>query len=357
MLSAGYIRNPQVRVEVNQYKSQFVYVIGEVRAPGKITMTGTTMTLLEALALAGSPTSSASNEVIVVHPNRPNAGNAQPGTDVEGARITVNRKDLELGKAGQDIVLQDGDIINVPSAQHFYITGMVRNPGTFVLDPGMSIQQAIALAGGLNERADRRIKISRSVGGSSPESRWKTRSNPAIRSRLADGFRLQRPTQRSWNTQKIFCVLRAGAIVVTPCNARDGIQRPAGRRRVKSRRHSCEPSTRRAFVGASSTRGIRRPVDWPGPIVEVLPFHLPLRGLANTVPPRPAVLQTRPLALQIALASPVRSVSRGFGARLTFNPAIVHPTDRARLGPGAFISFATADPPWSGISRLPRPGG
>ena len=109
MLAAGYIRNPQVRVEVNQYKSQFVYVIGEVR---------------------------------------------------------VNRKDLELGKAGQDVVLQDGDIINVPSAQHFYITGMVRNPGTFVLDPGMSIQQAIALAGGLNERGSyRRIKISRIVSG------------------------------------------------------------------------------------------------------------------------------------------------------------------------------------------------
>jgi polysaccharide export outer membrane protein len=166
MLASGYIRNPQVRVEVNQYKSQFVYVIGEVRAPGKITMTGTTMTLLEALALAGSPTSSASNEVIVVHPNRPNSATATPGTDVEGARITVNRKDLELGKAGQDVVLQDGDIINVPSAQHFYITGMVRNPGTFVLDPGMSIQQAIALAGGLNERgSDRRIKISRLVNG------------------------------------------------------------------------------------------------------------------------------------------------------------------------------------------------
>ena len=166
MLAAGYIRNPQVRAEVNQYKSQFVYVIGEVRAPGKIAMTGTTMTLLEALALAGSPTPGASNEVIVVHPNRPNAATAPTGTDVEGARITVNRKDLELGKAGQDVVLQDGDIINVPSAQHFYITGMVRNPGTHVLDPGMTIQQAIALAGGLNERgSDRRIKISRLVNG------------------------------------------------------------------------------------------------------------------------------------------------------------------------------------------------
>jgi polysaccharide export outer membrane protein len=166
LLAAGFLRNPQVRVEINQYKSQFVYVIGEVRAPGKITMTGTTMTLLEALALAGSPTANASNEVIVVHPTRPTAPGEQPGTEAEGARISINRKELELGKAGQDVVLQDGDIINVPSAQHFYITGMVRNPGTFVLDPGITVQQAIALAGGLNERgSDRRIKVSRLVGG------------------------------------------------------------------------------------------------------------------------------------------------------------------------------------------------
>src|SRR5437773_1126150 len=170
MLAAGYIRNPQVRVEVNQYKSQFVYVIGEVRAPGKITMTGTTMTLLEALALAGSPTSSASNEVIVVHPKRPNTGAPPTGADIEGARITVNRKDLELGKAGQDVVLQDGDIINVPSAQHFYITGMVRNPGTYMLDPGITVQQAIGVAGGLNDRgSDRRLKINRLVNGKLPE--------------------------------------------------------------------------------------------------------------------------------------------------------------------------------------------
>jgi polysaccharide export outer membrane protein len=166
MLAAGYIKNPQVRVEVNQYKSQFVYVIGEVRAPGKIPMTGTTMTLLEALALAGSPTQNASNDIIVVHPNRPDLGATVPGTDIEGVRLTVNRKELELGRAGRDVALQDGDIINVPSAQHFYITGMVRNPGTFVLDPGISVQQALALAGGLTDRgSDRRIKASRLVNG------------------------------------------------------------------------------------------------------------------------------------------------------------------------------------------------
>lgn len=168
MLAAGFLRNPQVRIEINQYKSQFVYVIGEVRAPGKIPMTGTAMTLIEVLALAGSPTPNASDEVVVVHPSRPSE-TGEPG-DAEGTRITVNRRDLELGRAGRDIVLQDGDIINVTPAQHFYITGMVRNPGTFVLDPGMTVQQAIAIAGGLTDRgSDRRIKVNRVVKGRSVE--------------------------------------------------------------------------------------------------------------------------------------------------------------------------------------------
>jgi len=48
LLSAGFIRNPQVRVEIGEFKSQSVLVSGEVRQPGKITMTGS-MTLLEAL--------------------------------------------------------------------------------------------------------------------------------------------------------------------------------------------------------------------------------------------------------------------------------------------------------------------
>src|ERR1700693_1758754 len=69
LLSAGYIKNPQVRVEIGEFKSQSVLVSGEVRAPGKITMTGT-MTLLEALAAAGSATSAASSELTIAHPKR-----------------------------------------------------------------------------------------------------------------------------------------------------------------------------------------------------------------------------------------------------------------------------------------------
>lgn len=155
LLRSGYLRNPQIRVEIDQFRSQSVMVIGEVRQAGKIPMTGATMTLLEALVAAGSPTAQASNEIIVRH-------RAAGGREAE--EIRVNRKELELGKS--DVTLRDGDIINVPSAQRFYMDGYVRNPGTYVLDPGMTVQQAIALAGGLTERgSDRGISATRLVKG------------------------------------------------------------------------------------------------------------------------------------------------------------------------------------------------
>src|SRR6185436_3066319 len=158
LLRAGYIRNPQVRIEVDQFKARSVLVTGEVRTPGKVTLPGTTMSLLEALALAGSPTVNASNEVIVIHPPKPGEQAPEP--------ITINRRDLELGKAGRDITLQDGDYINVPVAKRFYISGFVKNPGSYVLDTGTTVSQAIILAGGLSERGtDRRIKVGRVVNG------------------------------------------------------------------------------------------------------------------------------------------------------------------------------------------------
>ena len=158
LLRAGFIRNPQVRIEVDQFKARSVLVTGEVRTPGKVTLPGTTMSLLEALALAGSPTVNASNDVIVIHPPKPGEQAPEP--------ITISRRDLELGKAGRDITLQDGDYINVPVAKRFYISGFVKNPGSYVLDTGTTVSQAIILAGGLSERGtDRRIKVGRVVNG------------------------------------------------------------------------------------------------------------------------------------------------------------------------------------------------
>ncbi len=160
MLKKDFLKNPQVRIEVDQFKARSVLMTGEVRVQGKVTLPGTSMSLLEALALAGSATQNASNEVLIMHPPKPGEKNPEP--------ISVNRKDLELGKVGRDITLQDGDIVNIPVAKRFYISGFVKNPGSFVLDTGMTVGQAIILAGGLADRgSDRRIKIGRVMNGKS----------------------------------------------------------------------------------------------------------------------------------------------------------------------------------------------
>jgi polysaccharide biosynthesis/export protein len=157
-LQNGWIKNPQVLVGVDQFKARSVIVSGAVRSPGKVTLAGLTISLLEALTLAGSATAAASNQVIVAHAPKPGE---KPGTPV-----VVDRRDLELGRAGMDVVLQDGDIINVPEAKKFWVSGQVKNQGQYVLDTATTVAQALILAGGLTERgSDRRITIKRSVGG------------------------------------------------------------------------------------------------------------------------------------------------------------------------------------------------
>ena len=66
-LADGYLRNPQVSVSIEQYKSQRIFVMGEVRAPGAYQLTGE-MTIIEAIARAGSTTPQAADEVMIVRP-------------------------------------------------------------------------------------------------------------------------------------------------------------------------------------------------------------------------------------------------------------------------------------------------
>ncbi len=165
MLANDYIKSPQVRVDVAEYKSQSIIVSGEVRSPAEIRVTGS-MTLLRALAQAGSPLSSASSELTIARQKKGSTGAA---TAENAEVIKVNWRDLQTGQAN-DVTLQDGDVIYVPKAQTFYIEGYVRNGGTLILEPGMTVEQAIAMAGGITERGTNRgIKATRLVNGKTVE--------------------------------------------------------------------------------------------------------------------------------------------------------------------------------------------
>lgn len=159
----GWVRRPEVAVEVEQFRSRTLFIMGEVRTPGKYPLQGD-MTLLEVLALAGSVTSEASADVRILRPRDQKVdGPAKPDDSVEVLR--VNLDDMNSGKMSANIVLQDGDTVYVPTAERFYVSGHVRTPGSFKFVRGLNVQQAIAVAGGLTERGSSRgIRVRRLVG-------------------------------------------------------------------------------------------------------------------------------------------------------------------------------------------------
>jgi polysaccharide export outer membrane protein len=161
-LGDGYLRNPQISVEVADYRSQSVFVTGEVRSPNKYRLPGNS-TLLDVLTLAGSVTANAGNWVQITH--------AREGTNVLGPvasaeyDVRINLKDLQTGKA-QNITVRDGDTIFVPKAERVWVVGQVRNSGGIVYEEGMTVFEAIAAAGGITEKgSNSRIEIIRIENG------------------------------------------------------------------------------------------------------------------------------------------------------------------------------------------------
>lgn len=173
-LADGYFRNPQVTVAIEQYRSQRVFVMGEVRQPGPVPLTGG-MTLIEALARAGSTTSTASGEVAIVRASQgdvrgPVLPDQNNGSDVFRASL----KELEGGALSQNLELHDGDTVFVPRAETIYVFGQVRTPGAYGVQANMTVLQALSLAGGVTEHgAAGRIRVVRSEDGAKKEIKVK----------------------------------------------------------------------------------------------------------------------------------------------------------------------------------------
>ena len=164
-LADGYFRNPQVTVAVEQYRSQRVFVMGEVRAPGPVPLTGG-MTLIEALSRAGSTQPTASGDVAVVRAPQGAKGPLMPNQDSGSEVFRASIRALESGSLSQNIELRDGDTIFVPRAETAYVFGQVKNPGGYALQKDTTVLQALSLAGGVTENgAMNRVRIVRIVAG------------------------------------------------------------------------------------------------------------------------------------------------------------------------------------------------
>ena len=179
-LTDGFFNNPQVTVAIEQYRSQRVFVVGEVRTPGTYPLTGD-MTLIEALARAGSTLPTAGDQAVIVRAppgSNPSTSalldqadtNGRVGAVPASEAIRVDIKDLQSGAPVENVRLRDGDTVFVPRAMTVFVFGHVKNPGEYAVKKDATVLQALSLAGGVTDRASTgRIKIVRLVDGKEKE--------------------------------------------------------------------------------------------------------------------------------------------------------------------------------------------
>jgi polysaccharide export outer membrane protein len=174
LVTEGYFKKPQITVSVDTYKSQKVFIVGEVRTPGSYPLSGD-MNLVEALARAGSTLPTASGEAVIVHGGNQAAGPTLPTQENDVNVVRVDLRDLQNGSLSGNAALRDGDTIFVPRAESVYVFGQVKNPGAYPLQQmNTTVLQALSLAGGVNDRGTTsRIKIVRIVNGDKKELRVK----------------------------------------------------------------------------------------------------------------------------------------------------------------------------------------
>jgi len=154
MLADGYIVDPQVSVQVTEYRSQKVFVIGEVNSPGAYPLTKRTL-LVEAIAMAGGVKPEADNEVMIVRPKKNHVPTTPllPDEADPSELFKVNLRNVLEGEKSQNIEVLNLDTIFVPKIKVFYVTGEVKRPGQYTFMKGMTVLNAVSTAGGFTEKA------------------------------------------------------------------------------------------------------------------------------------------------------------------------------------------------------------
>jgi polysaccharide biosynthesis/export protein len=141
LAKGGFIVDPNVNLNIVQYRGQQISVLGRINRPGKHSLEKISR-VTDALALAGGLAIDGADTITLV---RTRDGKT------EYRDIDVIALFKPGGEASNELV-QDGDIINVARQPMFYIYGEVQRPGAFRLEQNMSVVQALSLGGGITPR-------------------------------------------------------------------------------------------------------------------------------------------------------------------------------------------------------------
>jgi polysaccharide biosynthesis/export protein len=172
-LRGRYLKDPKVGVYVKQYNSRTFFIQGAVRAPGMYIIEGRP-TLFRLLTIAGGLQDNHGSVAYIVREkkrndlaqaatvpaaNAPNLKASNPkaphsevkpveDADSDTELLTAHITGLFKGEFDQNVVIEPGDVVSIPTLDVFYVAGDVGAPGVFPLKEGTTLRQAIALAQG-----------------------------------------------------------------------------------------------------------------------------------------------------------------------------------------------------------------
>jgi polysaccharide export outer membrane protein len=133
--------HPQVTITVEQYATQNVYVMGQVKNPGSYAL-ATPQSIVAVLALAGGLTDMSDRHITVERHSQPSE---------KASYFLSNDSQSALSS---DVVVYPGDTVLVPKAGIVYVLGDVGRPGGYPIttnDSRISVLQALAMAGSANK--------------------------------------------------------------------------------------------------------------------------------------------------------------------------------------------------------------
>jgi polysaccharide export outer membrane protein len=143
LISRHFMNHPDVSVTIEQYATQTVSVLGQVKAPGAYPIS-TPRSVLSVVALAGGLTETADYHLTIQRKD----GGQQP--------VSYTLSNDARAAIAQEVQVFPGDTVIVPKAGIAYVLGDVGRPGGFVMQNNhsqLTVLQAVALAGGTAKSA------------------------------------------------------------------------------------------------------------------------------------------------------------------------------------------------------------
>ncbi|RKP59144.1 polysaccharide biosynthesis/export family protein [Pararobbsia silviterrae] len=179
---AAYVRNPQVTLRVQSYRSARVYMDGEVRTPGLQIFNDVPMTLVEAINRAGGYT--------------PVGDRASIAVVRDGKSTMVNIPDLVAkGINPSSVMLHNGDMVRVFAREDskVFVLGEVTRPTTlFIRNGELTLNEALGDAGGVNQETGdgKQLYVVRNIASGTHQIFHLDISNPAAYA-MAENFELK----------------------------------------------------------------------------------------------------------------------------------------------------------------------